>query len=82
MPTPSHRKGLAGFAAVLAVAGLALADPALTYPAGAARSAVNVTVNAREGWAPVTFTTGTPRTSTCAVTYDLVTGWGGGFVAA
>jgi hypothetical protein len=30
---------------------------------------------------PVTFTTGTPQDSTCAVTYDLSTGWGSGFVA-
>ncbi|WP_220502744.1 cellulose binding domain-containing protein [Microbispora sp. H10885] len=30
---------------------------------------------------PVTFVTGTPRDSTCAVTYDLATGWGSGFVA-
>ncbi len=30
---------------------------------------------------PVTFTTGTPTTSTCAVTYDLSSGWGSGFVA-
>jgi len=30
---------------------------------------------------PVTFITGTPRTSTCAVTYDLTGGWGSGFVA-
>ncbi|WP_245665773.1 cellulose binding domain-containing protein [Actinoplanes subtropicus] len=31
---------------------------------------------------PVTFVTGTPRTSTCAVTYDLSAGWGSGFVAS
>jgi hypothetical protein len=30
---------------------------------------------------PVTFTTGTPRNSTCAVTYDIGGGWGSGFVA-
>ena len=30
---------------------------------------------------PVTFITGTPRNSTCAVTYDLGGGWGSGFVA-
>jgi hypothetical protein len=30
---------------------------------------------------PVTFTTGSPRDSTCAVTYSLSTGWGTGFVA-
>jgi hypothetical protein len=30
---------------------------------------------------PVTFTTGTPGNSTCAVTYYLSTGWGNGFVA-
>lgn len=30
---------------------------------------------------PVTFITGTPQTSTCAVTYDVVSGWGSGFVA-
>jgi hypothetical protein len=30
---------------------------------------------------PVTFTTGTPRDSTCAVTYDVVSGWASGFVA-
>jgi Cellulose binding domain/Fibronectin type III domain len=31
--------------------------------------------------APVTFTTGTPANSTCAVDYDVSTGWGSGFVA-
>ncbi|GAA3453512.1 cellulose binding domain-containing protein [Dactylosporangium matsuzakiense] len=31
---------------------------------------------------PVTFTTGTPATSTCAVTYDISGGWGSGFVAS
>ena len=31
--------------------------------------------------APVTFTTGTPANSTCAVTYDVSDGWGTGFVA-
>ncbi|MBV9382659.1 MAG: cellulose binding domain-containing protein [Streptosporangiaceae bacterium] len=30
---------------------------------------------------PVTFTTGTPASSTCAVTYDVTQGWGSGFVA-
>jgi hypothetical protein len=30
---------------------------------------------------PVTFVTGTPGTSDCAVTYDLGTGWDSGFVA-
>ncbi|MGW4637135.1 cellulose binding domain-containing protein [Sphaerisporangium sp. NPDC004334] len=30
---------------------------------------------------PVTFVTGTPRDSTCAVTYNVATGWGSGFVA-
>lgn len=30
---------------------------------------------------PVTFITGTPRNSTCAVTYDVATGWSSGFVA-
>jgi hypothetical protein len=30
---------------------------------------------------PVTFITGTPRNSTCAVTYDIGGGWGSGFVA-
>jgi hypothetical protein len=30
---------------------------------------------------PVTFTTGQPANSTCAVTYDVSTGWGSGFVA-
>jgi hypothetical protein len=29
---------------------------------------------------PVTFVTGTPRHSTCAVTYDVSTGWDSGFV--
>lgn len=29
---------------------------------------------------PVTFTTGTPATSTCAVTYDVTDGWSSGFV--
>jgi Cellulose binding domain/Fibronectin type III domain len=31
--------------------------------------------------APVRFTTGTPASSTCAVTYDVSDGWGSGFVA-
>jgi len=31
--------------------------------------------------APVTFTTGTPANSTCAVTYDVTDGWSSGFVA-
>jgi hypothetical protein len=31
--------------------------------------------------APVTFTTGTPSSSTCAVTYDVTQGWSSGFVA-
>ncbi len=30
---------------------------------------------------PVTFITGTPRNSTCAVSYDISTGWDSGFVA-
>jgi hypothetical protein len=30
---------------------------------------------------PVTFTTGQPANSTCAVDYDVSTGWGSGFVA-
>ncbi len=30
---------------------------------------------------PVSFVTGTPRDSTCAVTYTVATGWGSGFVA-
>jgi hypothetical protein len=30
---------------------------------------------------PVTFITGTPQDSTCAVTYDVATGWASGFVA-
>ncbi|GAA4879478.1 cellulose binding domain-containing protein [Kitasatospora terrestris] len=30
---------------------------------------------------PLTFTTGTPSDSTCAVTYRVTTGWGNGFVA-
>ncbi len=30
---------------------------------------------------PVTFVTGTPQDSTCAVTYDVVNGWASGFVA-
>ncbi|WP_252786318.1 cellulose binding domain-containing protein [Actinoallomurus rhizosphaericola] len=30
---------------------------------------------------PVRFITGTPGTSTCAVTYDVATSWGSGFVA-
>lgn len=30
---------------------------------------------------PVTFTTGTPGSSTCAVTYDVTDGWGNGYVA-
>jgi hypothetical protein len=31
--------------------------------------------------APVTFTTGTPSDSTCAVSYDVTDGWGSGYVA-
>ncbi|HEX4701534.1 MAG TPA: cellulose binding domain-containing protein, partial [Pseudonocardiaceae bacterium] len=31
--------------------------------------------------APVTFTSGTPQNSTCAVTYRLTQGWGAGYVA-
>ncbi len=31
--------------------------------------------------APVTFSTGTPAASTCAVDYDVTQGWGSGFVA-
>jgi hypothetical protein len=31
---------------------------------------------------PVTFTTGTPASSTCAVTYDVTQGWSSGFVAS
>ena len=31
--------------------------------------------------APVTFTTSTPSTSTCAVTYNVTQGWGNGYVA-
>ncbi|MEZ0109534.1 hypothetical protein ABH920_003548 [Catenulispora sp. EB89] len=31
---------------------------------------------------PVAFTTGTPANSTCAVTYQVTTGWGNGYVAA
>jgi hypothetical protein len=31
--------------------------------------------------APVRFVTGTPASSTCAVTYDVTNGWGSGFVA-
>jgi hypothetical protein len=31
--------------------------------------------------APVTFTTGTPGTSTCAVSYNVTQGWGSGYVA-
>src|SRR5581483_3709491 len=31
--------------------------------------------------APVTFITGTPRESTCAVSYDVATGWDSGFGA-
>lgn len=31
---------------------------------------------------PVSFVTGTPSSSTCAVTYDLASGWGSGFVAS
>jgi hypothetical protein len=31
---------------------------------------------------PVTFTTGTPATSTCAVTYAVTQGWSSGFVAS
>lgn len=30
---------------------------------------------------PVTFSTGTPGSSTCAVTYDVTDGWGNGYVA-
>jgi cellulase/cellobiase CelA1 len=30
---------------------------------------------------PVTFNTGTPKSSTCAVTYYMSGGWGSGFVA-
>jgi Cellulose binding domain/Fibronectin type III domain len=46
----------------------------------------NVTAVDQKGYqslpsAPVTFTTGTPATSTCAVTYELSDGWGTGFVA-
>ncbi|MFI1994510.1 cellulose binding domain-containing protein [Actinoplanes sp. NPDC020271] len=48
---------------------------------------VNVLATDQKGYLsppspPVTFTTGTPRTSTCAVTYDLSGGWGSGFVAS
>ncbi len=32
--------------------------------------------------APVTFTTGTPASSTCAVDYNVSQGWGSGFVAS
>ncbi|MFC3345957.1 cellulose binding domain-containing protein [Streptomyces echinoruber] len=32
--------------------------------------------------APLTFTTGSPRRSTCAVEYRVTAGWGNGFVAA
>ena len=47
---------------------------------------VNVLATDQRGYrslpsAPVTFTTGTPQTSTCAVTYDVVSGWASGFVA-
>jgi hypothetical protein len=47
---------------------------------------LNVTAVDQKGYqslpsAPVTFTTGTPATSTCAVTYELSDGWGSGFVA-
>jgi hypothetical protein len=31
---------------------------------------------------PVTFTTGTPAASTCAVNYQVTSGWGSGYVAA
>lgn len=31
---------------------------------------------------PLTFTTGTPAASTCAVDYQVTTGWGSGYVAA
>jgi hypothetical protein len=31
---------------------------------------------------PVSFTTGTPSNSTCAVNYQVTTGWGSGYVAA
>jgi hypothetical protein len=31
---------------------------------------------------PVTFITGTPQNSTCAVTYNVSTGWDSGFVAS
>lgn len=47
---------------------------------------LNVTAVDQKGYqslpsAPVLFTTGTPASSTCAVTYELSDGWGTGFVA-
>jgi len=47
---------------------------------------VNVLATDQKGYLslpsqPLTFTTGTPTTSTCAVTYDVTGGWGSGFVA-
>ncbi|WP_213011986.1 cellulose binding domain-containing protein [Paractinoplanes toevensis] len=47
---------------------------------------VNVLATDQKGYrsmpsTPVTFVTGTPQNSTCAVTYDVVSGWASGFVA-
>jgi hypothetical protein len=47
---------------------------------------VNVLATDQRGYlsmpsSPVTFTTGTPQDSTCAVTYDVAGGWASGFVA-
>ncbi len=48
---------------------------------------VNVLATDQKGYLsmpsqPVTFVTGTPQDSTCAITYDVSTGWGTGFVAS
>jgi Cellulose binding domain/Fibronectin type III domain len=47
---------------------------------------LNVLARDQQGYlslpsAPVRFTTGTPGTSTCAVSYDVTQGWGNGYVA-
>ncbi|MFI5065890.1 MAG: cellulose binding domain-containing protein [Streptosporangiales bacterium] len=47
---------------------------------------LNVLARDQQGYlsepsAPVTFTTSTPASSTCQVTYDVTQGWGSGFVA-
>ncbi len=47
---------------------------------------VNVLARDQQGYLsgpsdPVSFTTGTPASSTCQVTYDVTQGWGNGFIA-